>query len=218
MSVAAILVAAGSGERLGATLPKAFVEVAGRTLLEHAAGRFTTHPSVRTVIVVAPVGELERAGKLVPEATVVAGGATRQQSVSAGLAALAEDVDLVLVHDVARAFVPAEVISRVIAALDDAVAAIPVLPVTDTIRRSDPSTGELHGTVDRSLLSAVQTPQGFRRAELIAAHRDAPEDATDDASLIEASGARVVGVAGDALAFKITYPLDLKFAEVVAGG
>jgi 2-C-methyl-D-erythritol 4-phosphate cytidylyltransferase len=214
--VAAILVAAGSGERLGAAVPKAFVPVAGRALLEHAAARFQQHPQVRDVIVVAPGTHLEQASKAAPSAVVVAGGATRQQSVSAGLAALAADVDLVLVHDVARAFVPAEVISRVIAALADAAAVIPVLPVTDTIRRSDPATGELHETVDRSRLSAVQTPQGFRRDDLVVAHRDAPADATDDASLIEALGGRVLGVAGDALAFKITYPLDLLLAEAVA--
>jgi 2-C-methyl-D-erythritol 4-phosphate cytidylyltransferase len=213
---AAVLVAAGSGERLGADLPKAFIEVAGRTLLEHAAMRFADHPEVRDLIVVAPESHRDEAAKLAPSATVVAGGVTRQQSVSAGLAALADDVELVLVHDVARAFVPAEVISRVIAALADAAAVIPVVPVTDTIRRSDPATGELHETVDRSRLSAVQTPQGFRRVELIAAHDGAPADATDDASLIEARGGKVLGVAGDVRAFKITYPLDLKLAEVIA--
>lgn len=167
----------------------------------------------------APGGEVEQAAKLIPEAAVVAGGATRQQSVSAGLAALVEDVELVLVHDVARAFVPSEVIDRVIAALADAAAVIPVLPVTDTIRRCDPATGDLHETVDRTTLSAVQTPQGFRREALIAAHAAAGDtDATDDASLVESQGGRVLGVAGDALAFKITYPLDLILAEAVASG
>lgn len=214
-TVAAILVAAGSGTRLGADVPKAFVPVAGCTLLEHAVARFAAHPRVRDVVVVAPASELDRAAALVPAAVVVAGGETRQQSVSCGLAALAEDVEAVLVHDVARAFVPAEVIDRVIDALATAEAAIPVLPVTDTIRRTDAS-GELHETVDRSTLAAVQTPQGFSRAALIAAHEGAPPTATDDAVLIEARGGRVAGVAGDALAFKITYPLDLLLAEAVA--
>jgi 2-C-methyl-D-erythritol 4-phosphate cytidylyltransferase len=166
--------------------------------------------------VVAPHTHLDEAAKLAPSATVVAGGETRQQSVSAGLDVLADDVEFVLVHDVARAFVPAAVISRVVAGLAEAAAVIPVLPVTDTIRRSDPATGELHETVDRSRLSAVQTPQGFRREDLLAAHRDAPAGATDDASLVEARGGRVLGVPGDALAFKITYPLDLLLAEAVA--
>jgi 2-C-methyl-D-erythritol 4-phosphate cytidylyltransferase len=215
-TVAAILVAAGSGTRLGAAIPKAFVAVAGRTLLEHAVARFAAHPRVRDVVVVAPPSELARAAALVPGVTVVAGGETRQQSVSRGLAALAADVDGVLVHDVARAFVPAPVIDRVIDALSAAEAAIPVLPVTDTIRRTD-ATGELHETVDRTTLAAVQTPQGFSRAALVAAHEGAPVSATDDAVLIEARGGRVVGVPGDDLAFKITYPLDLLLAEAVAG-
>lgn len=214
-TVAAILVAAGSGTRLGADVPKAFVPVAGRTLLEHAAGRFCAHPRVRDVVVVAPASDLDRAAALVPGAVVVAGGETRQQSVSCGLAALAEDVEAVLVHDVARAFVPAAVIDRVIDALVTAEAAIPVVPVTDTIRRTDAS-GELHETVDRSTLVAVQTPQGFSRSALVAAHEGAPPSATDDAVLVEARGGRVAGVPGDALAFKITYPVDLLLAEAVA--
>jgi 2-C-methyl-D-erythritol 4-phosphate cytidylyltransferase len=128
------------------------------------------------------------------------------------------DVEAVLVHDVARAFVPPEVITRVIGglALVGARAAIPIVPVTDTIRRSDPSTGDLHETVDRSTLSAVQTPQGFWRDALVDAHANALPDATDDASLIEARGGRVVAVRGDQRAFKITYPLDLILAEAVA--
>lgn len=214
-TVAAILVAAGSGTRLGADVPKAFVTAAGRTLLEHAAGRFCAHPRVRDVVVVAPASDLDRAAALVPGAVVVAGGQTRQQSVSCGLAALAEDVEAVLVHDVARAFVPAAVIDRVIDALVTAEAAIPVVPVTDTIRRTDAS-GALHETVDRSTLAAVQTPQGFSRSALVAAHEGAPPSATDDAVLVEARGGRVTGVPGDALAFKITYPVDLLLAEAVA--
>jgi 2-C-methyl-D-erythritol 4-phosphate cytidylyltransferase len=142
----------------------------------------------------------------------------RQQSVRAGLDCLRPDVDVVLVHDVARAFVPAEVLDRVLAALQHAEAVVPVLPVTDTIRRADPVSGELGQTVDRSALRAVQTPQGFRREVLVAAHADAPADATDDASLVEAIGGQVVGVPGDALAFKITFPLDLALAEAVARG
>ena len=213
-TVAAILVAAGSGTRLGAEVPKAFVRVAGRTLVEHAAARFVAHPRVRDVVVVAPAAWLRAASALVPGATVVAGGETRQQSVSCGLAALAADVDEVLVHDVARPFVPDAVIDRVLDALASAQAAIPVLPVTDTIRRTD-AAGELHETVDRTTLAAVQTPQGFSRAALVAAHEGAPPAATDDAVLVEARGGRVVGVPGDDRAFKITYPLDLLLAEAV---
>lgn len=219
LTVAAILVAAGDGRRLGADVPKAFVQVAGRTLLEHAAGRFLAHPAVRDVVVAAPAALAESAAALVPQAAVVAGGLTRQQSVDRALAAVAEDVELVLVHDVARAFVPGEVISRVLDALDapDTDAAIPVMPVIDTIRRSDPESGRLGELVDRSRLLAMQTPQGFRRDILVRAHAAASGgDATDDAALVEAIGGRVVAVRGDERAFKVTVPLDLALAEALA--
>lgn len=216
MIVAAILVAAGSGERLGAEVPKAFVTVAGRTLVEHAAGRFVTHPGVRDVVIVASEAHMEAAAKLVPRATIVAGGRTRQESVAHGLAALAGDVDTVLVHDVARAFVPAEVIDRVLAALAaGSSAVVPTMPVRDTIRRIESGSGELGATVDRTTLLAVQTPQGFIRATLAAAHAAADPDATDDAFLVEAQGGRVVAVQGAEAAFKVTVPLDLALAEAV---
>jgi 2-C-methyl-D-erythritol 4-phosphate cytidylyltransferase len=217
MIVAAVLVAAGSGDRLGADVPKAFVAVAGRTLLEHATQRFATHPRVRDVVVVAPGALMKAAVDLAPQAHVVAGGRTRQQSVASGLGALADDVDVVLVHDVARAFVPSEVIDRVLDALaSGADAVVPTVPVTDTVRRIDVLTGELGRTVDRAGLVAVQTPQGFSRAALAAAHENADPDATDDASLVEAAGARVVAVPGAEQSFKVTVPLDLALAEAVA--
>jgi 2-C-methyl-D-erythritol 4-phosphate cytidylyltransferase len=148
---------------------------------------------------------------------VVAGGATRQESVSRGLAALKEDVDLVLVHDAARAFVPPEVMQRVVAALrGGADAAVPVIPLTDTIREQH-LLGALGPTVDRSRFVAVQTPQGFLKDVLLEAHRQAPPgDACDDASLVEAMGVPVVGVAGSELAFKVTRPVDLLLARSVA--
>lgn len=218
-TVAAILVAAGSGSRLGAGVPKAFVRVAGSTLLEHAAARFVSHPSVAQVVIAAPPGSTRAAAELVPGAVVVAGGQTRQQSVAAALAALDDRADLVLVHDVARAFVPVEVIARVVGALADASvdAAVPVVAVTDTIRSCDPDTGELGAVVDRSRLLAMQTPQGFRRQVLLAAHeRGAALTVTDDVALVEAMGGRVRAVQGDERAFKVTVPLDLALAEAVA--
>jgi 2-C-methyl-D-erythritol 4-phosphate cytidylyltransferase len=217
LTVAAILVAAGSGERLGAAVPKAFCQVAGRTLLEHATARFTEHPGVRDLVVVAPSALVAAAGALVPGAVVVAGGATRQQSVDRGLAALAEDVEAVLVHDVARPFVPAEVIGRVIEALaGGADAVVPGVAVVDTVKRVDASQ-TVTETVDRDSLRAVQTPQGFRRSVLAAAHAaSAGAAVTDDAALVEAHGVRVVVVEGAAEAFKITRPWDLAIAEVVA--
>jgi 2-C-methyl-D-erythritol 4-phosphate cytidylyltransferase len=216
--VAAIVVAAGSGSRLGADVPKAFVDVAGRTLLEHAVGRIAAHPQIDHVVVAVPADEVDRARALTPAAIVVPGGATRQRSVERALAALPADVDLVLVHDAARAFVPAQVLDRVLAALAHADGAVPTRPVSDTIRTVD-AAGELGGLIDRAGLLAMQTPQGFRRDVLVKAHAAAVrDDATDDVALVEAIGGHVVAVAGDERAFKITVPLDLALARVVADG
>ncbi|MGH3744456.1 MAG: 2-C-methyl-D-erythritol 4-phosphate cytidylyltransferase [Mycobacteriales bacterium] len=214
-TVAAILVAAGSGERLGADLPKAFCVVVGRTLLEHAASRFAAHPMVDTVVVVAPASHLTAAATLTG-ATVVAGGATRQASVRAGLAALGSDAELVLVHDVARPFVPPSVISGVVAALEaGADGAVPVVPIHDTVRRVD-TEGSFVEVLDRSALVAVQTPQGFVRTVLVEAHSRGRDLAvTDDAALVEAIGGGVGAVPGAAESFKITRPWDLAVAEGV---
>jgi 2-C-methyl-D-erythritol 4-phosphate cytidylyltransferase len=215
-TVAAILVAAGSGQRLGADVPKAFVLIDGLTLLEHAASRFLGHPAIGSVIVVAPAGSADHAAALtgVPAVT---GGATRQDSVAAGLRALGADVRFVLVHDVARPFVPDEVIDGVLAALESgADAVVPVVPIHDTVRRVGRD-GALAGVLDRSTLVAVQTPQGFRREVLTAAHDEPAEPgATDDAGLVEARGGRVVAVPGADASFKITTPSDLIRAESVA--
>jgi 2-C-methyl-D-erythritol 4-phosphate cytidylyltransferase len=215
--VAAILVAAGAGERLGAAVPKAFVEVRGRALLSYAIETFRAHPAVTSLVVVAPPTHLDEAAGLcgVP---VVAGGALRQESVANGLAALPADAEYVLVHDVARPFVPVMVIDAVLRALfDGADAAIPVVPIADTVRQVQPD-GALAGVVDRSTLVAVQTPQGFRREVLAHAHQEAATaPVTDDAALAEALGYRVVAVPGADAAFKITTPADLVRAESLAG-
>ncbi|MDQ1745080.1 MAG: 2-C-methyl-D-erythritol 4-phosphate cytidylyltransferase [Pseudonocardiales bacterium] len=202
-------------------MPKALVPLHGRPLLTWALEAFTTHPDIDTVVVVAPAAELTAvqtcAGR---RAVVVAGGATRQASVDAGLAALTPDVGLVLVHDAARPLVPSSMISAVVAALragDQAV--IPVLPVADTIKRVD-ADGQVVATVDRRELRAVQTPQGFLRSVLLAAHRAAEDrsltDVTDDAGLAEALGVPVRTVAGSELCFKVTTPHDLRLAHAMA--
>ena len=215
LTVAAILLGAGSGIRLGADVPKAFCVVAGRTLLAHSHDRFATHPLVRDVVVVVPGAYLDRARELGPGVNIIAGGITRLDSVRIGLAALAADVDAVLVHDVARPFVPSAVIDRVVEALAaGADAVVPGLAVTDTVKQVD-GTQAVIATLDRSVLRAIQTPQGFRRGPLEAAHVGAPE-ATDDAGLIESRGGRVVVVDGAEEAFKITRPWDLRVAESVA--
>lgn len=218
---AVIVVAAGSGTRLGADAPKAFVAVGGRMILRHALdGVFAAAPA--QVIVVAPgshvgVAETEAlaaAGDRHDLVRIVAGGATRQQSVAAGLAAVWADVDVVLVHDAARAFTPPEVFGRVadvVRATGDGV--IAALPVVDTLKRVD--AGAVVAPVDRTDLSAAQTPQGFPRAALVDAYAHADADHTDDAALYAAAGGRVRTVAGDDLSFKITRPADLARAAAL---
>ncbi|MEW2013772.1 MULTISPECIES: 2-C-methyl-D-erythritol 4-phosphate cytidylyltransferase [Microbacterium] len=217
--VAVIVVAAGSGTRLGADAPKAFVGIDAHTILRRALRGVFAAPQAQ-VVVVAPadrVGDAtteahEAAGDRGDLVSVVAGGATRQASVAAGLAAVWPDVEIVLVHDAARALTPPEVFARVIdavAAGSDAV--IPVLPVVDTLKRIDADT--VVEPVDRSVLAAAQTPQGFRRAVLDDAYRDAAADHTDDAALLQAAGTVVRTVPGDERAFKITTSADLDRAR-----
>jgi 2-C-methyl-D-erythritol 4-phosphate cytidylyltransferase/2-C-methyl-D-erythritol 2,4-cyclodiphosphate synthase len=227
MAVAAIIVAAGSGERLGAGMPKALVPLNGRPLLEWSAVLLSTHPLVDVVVVVAPPAELSAVEALlasVPhgqDVRVVPGGPTRQDSVFAGLASLDADTDVVLVHDAARPLVPAEVVDRVLEAVrGGAHAVIPILPVLDTIKRVD-SDGTVVATVDRAALRAVQTPQAFRRTVIEHAHGAAAGGAgvaTDDASLVEAAGGIVTTVTGSELSMKITTQHDLQLAEVLASG
>lgn len=216
-----MIVAAGSGERLGAGVPKALVPLRGRPLFTWAVDAFVRHPDIDSVVVVAPAAAVDAVRSAVGGlATVVPGGATRQRSVSLGLAELHTDVDLVLVHDAARPLVEASVISDVVARLrQGAQAVIPVLPVTDTVKRVDGS-GQVIATVDRADLRAVQTPQGFSRTALVAAHRAAEQhsaaEPTDDAGLLEALGVAVQTVAGSESCFKITTPHDLRLAERIA--
>ncbi len=220
-SVGVVVVAAGSGTRLGAGVPKAFVHLAGRPLLAHAIATIEQLPQLRSLVVVAPRGHddpmehsdhLWRGVVLPPGAHVVSGGAERTDSVAAGLAALAADVDVVLVHDAARCLTPLEVFGRVVeAVLGGAAGAVPGLAVVDTIKTVD-ATGAITGTPDRGALRAVQTPQGFRREVLDAAYRSGLA-ATDDAALVEAMGERVVVVEGHADAFKVTTVDDLAHAE-----
>jgi 2-C-methyl-D-erythritol 4-phosphate cytidylyltransferase len=218
MTVAAVIVAAGSGQRLGAGIPKAMVSLGDRPIVDWAVRAFSAHPEVVEVVVVAPGDAVAAiASSVVGRAVVVVGGATRQESVDLGLAALSPDADLVLVHDAARPLVSADVISSVLAALRaGADAVIPVLPVVDTIKRVN-TASQVIGTVDRAELRIVQTPQGFRRDVLVAAHHGAKDlgvaDISDDAGLVEGIGRTVLTVPGDERTFKITTPYDLALAN-----
>ncbi|MEP6631391.1 MAG: 2-C-methyl-D-erythritol 4-phosphate cytidylyltransferase [Lapillicoccus sp.] len=219
-SVAVVVVAAGAGTRFGAEVPKAFVTLADRTLLAWSLDAASACPGVVQVVVVAPEAYLEvarhetaYAGRPV-EILVVSGGDERRDSVAAGLAAVTEGVDVVLVHDAARALAPLALFATVAAAVSDAYAAVvPGLPVVDTVKTVD-AHGIVTGTPDRSSLRAIQTPQGFRRDVLVRAHA-APglRGVTDDAALVEALGEPVLVVPGDPLAHKITTRDDLSRAE-----
>lgn len=217
MTVAVVVPAAGAGTRLGGGVPKALRPVAGEALLLHAVRRLRACPSVDSVVVAAPadaVAEVE--ALLAPYGVqVVPGGAERQDSVAAGLAVLPPGVEVVLVHDAARAWVPVEVVERVVAAVRaGAKAVVPVLPVADTVKRVDVE-GQVVATVPREDLRAVQTPQGFPLAVLLELHARPAGPQTDDAGLAEAAGLPVTTVAGDARALKVTTPFDLHVAEQV---
>jgi 2-C-methyl-D-erythritol 4-phosphate cytidylyltransferase/2-C-methyl-D-erythritol 2,4-cyclodiphosphate synthase len=220
--VSVIVVAAGSGTRLGAEVPKAFVALGGVTLLERSLYSVARMREAVEAIVVAPSSLVAEAAILSEAAfgssvTVVAGGDSRQQSVALGLAQVAPSAEVVLVHDAARALAPSALFDRVVAEVDARRHGIvPGLAVSDTIKRVD-AHGDIHETVDRSVLSAVQTPQGFPRSVLMAAYAAATSDETDDAGLVTALGLPVSVVPGDELAFKVTTPADLRRAEHVIG-
>ncbi|CAN5807080.1 2-C-methyl-D-erythritol 4-phosphate cytidylyltransferase [soil metagenome] len=226
MTVAAVLVAAGSGERFAAAAPKAFVELAGEPLLVHALRALLGAASIDEVVVV--VGEqrraqaaaaLEAAG--LPPAALVAGGATRAESVRSGVAATAADV--VAVHDAARPLVSPGLVNRVVAALYDHTdtshplsAVAPALAVVDTLKLVEPTRMQVLHTIDRRALWAVQTPQVFARRTLQRVHRRLKvTTATDDLVLVEEAGGRVHLIEGERRNFKITYPEDLAMAEAL---
>lgn len=216
MTTAVIIVAAGSGTRLGLNRPKAFIEVGGRTLAQRAIDAVRSADATAQVILVVPA-EHSHAH---PGITVVTGGSTRHESVGAGLAALHDDVDIVLVHDAARALASSNLITRVVEEVRSSGAGVvPALPISDAIKRVD-TNGNVAESVDRSVLAAVQTPQGFPRAELEAAYASIQaDDHNDDAAVYIFSGRRVHTIPGEANAFKITTLPDLERAHaIVAGG
>ena len=219
MSVAAIVPAAGRGDRLAADHPKALVQLGGVPLIVHAVRTLLAMTDMSLVVVAAPADRVNEVRALVPDATVVAGGGSRQDSVRRALDALPDDVEIVLVHDAARALAPVSLAERVLSAVRTGCdAVVPGLAVADTVKQVDDS-GHVVATLDRSTLRAVQTPQGFRRSVLDAVHRAATgSDVTDDAGLAEAAGIEVCVVAGEPEAFKVTTPFDLAIAEAVLRG
>ena len=214
----ALVPAAGSGQRLGAGVAKAFVELAGQTILERAVDGLLASGVIDRVVVAVPAGHVDQTAALLDQrATVVEGGPERHDTVRSALAAVG-DAQYVLVHDAARPLTPPAQIQRIVAALRDGMrAVIPVLPVVDTIKAVD-ANGVVLGTPERAGLRAVQTPQGFETDLLRRAYQRAGSFAvTDDASLVENLGIPVQTVAGDPLAFKITTALDLRLAQAVLG-
>jgi 2-C-methyl-D-erythritol 4-phosphate cytidylyltransferase len=214
----AILVAAGRGDRLGVDRPKAFAKLGGRVLLAESLERLDRSDWIESIVIVAPEGWEEPAILLAEELSAskavacVTGGATRADSVRAGLGEVPEEAPVVLVHDAARPVLPEEVIERVISALaEDWDGAVPGLPLADTVKRAGPESAVVE-TVDRSDLYAVQTPQAFAADELRRALAGSGEG-TDCASFVEAAGGRVKVVEGDRRLVKITDAADLQFVE-----
>jgi 2-C-methyl-D-erythritol 4-phosphate cytidylyltransferase len=218
VTTACIIVAAGRGDRLGPGGPKALRLLGDEPLLVHAVRAAVTSGAVGLVVVAAPPGDAAEFRGLVtryaPHLLVVPGGATRRRSVAAALTALPASVEVVLVHDAARCLAPPALFTAVATAvMDGADAVVPAVPVADTVKQI--AGDVVLTTLDRSRLRAAQTPQGFRRAVLENAHATVDEDATDDAGMVERTGATVRVVPGDEEAFKITRPPDLVFAEAL---
>ena len=209
--VAVIIPAGGSGERLGAKIPKALVQLGGKTLIEHAVANLA--PVANQIIVAAPPGyEATFQDLLGSEITVITGGLTRTLSVKRALAEVDKENEFVLVHDAARPLASTELAMRIIDSLRAGEkAVIPGMPVADTIKRVDDD-NYVTKTLTRSKLRAVQTPQGFTRKLLTKAHTS-PDDVTDDAGLVEDRGVDVKVIAGEERAMKITTMHDLATAE-----
>ena len=219
---AAVIVAAGRGERLGATIPKAFVAVAGVPMLLHAARRVALSPEVGRIVVVVGALDVDRARVLLMQhgvrnvTAVVPGGAHRQDSVFAGLSHLGE-APVAVVHDGARPLVPPDVVTAVIQAAAEAGAASAGLPVRETVKLVDGA--DARQTLDRDRLWVAHTPQAFRTALLREAHHRAKAEGfygTDDAVLVERLGYAVRMVEDSPRNLKVTVPADLDLAEAYA--
>jgi 2-C-methyl-D-erythritol 4-phosphate cytidylyltransferase/2-C-methyl-D-erythritol 2,4-cyclodiphosphate synthase len=221
--VAAVIVAAGTGTRVGGIMPKQFRPIGGVSMLRRALSMFAEHGEISLIQPVIREEDIENYRAVAAELDVLRpafGGTTRQCSVRAGLEALAaQKPDIVLIHDAARPFASAGLVSRAITAAKQSGAAVPVLPVTDTVKTVD-AEGLVGATLDRNSLRLVQTPQGFAFPDLLEAHRRAlaasREDFTDDAALAEWAGHKVSVFAGETGNIKITDESDFARAEAMA--
>lgn len=215
----ALIVAAGAGSRAGGDVPKQFRRVGGETLLAHSIDAFAGHPEIDGIVLVIGEGQEDAVRAALgsrPCPPLVTGGATRRESVRAGLDYLAERhaPSIVLIHDAARPFVSSRVIDGLLAALQSHEGAFPALPVADTLVRFEAVMGD---TVPRDHLYRVQTPQAFLFEAVLAAHRSWPEarDATDDAQMVRDTGHSVTIIPGDIMLEKITHPEDFGRAEAL---
>lgn len=215
----AIVVAGGAGLRMGAPMPKQFLPLGGRPILDRTLAALAASPLVDRIVVALPASIpsawRESIARYPKVSAIVDGGAERQDSVRNGLSALPADTELVLVHDGVRPFVSSELIGRVVSAAREHGAAVPVVSVSETVKRWDATKNSLV-TTDRSVLLRAQTPQGFRASLLVEAYERAAETGfagTDDASLVESAGHPVASVPGDNRNLKITTPDELRMAE-----
>ena len=217
MTVTALIVAAGSGSRMGGDVPKQYRPIASKSVLAHAVDALASHPRIDAVRVVIGEGQQEAALEAVGARDVgelILGGETRQESVRLGLEALSAQgaPDIVLIHDAARPFCPFDVIDRLLKALATEAAAVPALPAADTLMRGKGK--HLGDTVDRTHLNRIQTPQAFHFGRILEAHRaKAAENFTDDATLARAALIGVVRVEGDEALNKLTLIGDFERAE-----
>jgi 2-C-methyl-D-erythritol 4-phosphate cytidylyltransferase / 2-C-methyl-D-erythritol 2,4-cyclodiphosphate synthase len=207
----ALIVAAGQGVRAGGTTPKQFAPLVGKPMLAHSHATFAAHPAIHEVVLVIAPGQEPMLREALGDIEFVLGGPTRRESVRNGLRAIS--ADRVLIHDAARPFVPARVVDALLDALETHEGALPALPVADTLARGDDVLGE---SVPREGLLRVQTPQAFRYATIVEAHRLWPDDieATDDAQMVRALGHDIAVVPGEVALEKITHPADFAAAEL----
>lgn len=213
-NVTALIVAAGSGSRMGGEMPKQYRPLAGKPLLRHAAEALLAHQRINAVRVVIGAGQEGQAAAALAGLdvdTLILGGVERADSVRAGLEAIGDGI--VLVHDAARPFCPPEVVDRLLDALSKADGAVPVLPVADTLAKGD---SELRGTVNRTQLLRIQTPQAFHVEDLRYAYDEAGSSTpTDESTVMQEAGLKVATVAGDEVLHKLTSPRDWERAEMM---